>query len=260
MFIAIDIGNNIINLALFKGDEIRTQLKFASDSTLLDMKAHLESLVPYLTTKSNCYIASVNREAALNLSTCIDKHFNAQIAGVIDIKVEDITGIKNNYQTQATLGIDRLINGLAALRLYLNTSVKSACYVLDIGTAVTIDLISKEQGFEGGLIAPGMQILLDSLHSSTSQLPNLKFTMQELTYPGKTTDESILLGARMCIEGLITQTITSNIDIDNLIIFTGGLGKCFGTHTELTANTEIIIDPHLTLKGINEFIKLKGAS
>ncbi len=75
--------------------------------------------------------------------------------------------VKIEYGSRSTLGNDRVAAAAGAAELYKG----EGCLVVDAGTAVTIDVVTKEGVFMGGNIAPGMRLRFSSLHEATSQLP-----------------------------------------------------------------------------------------
>lgn len=75
--------------------------------------------------------------------------------------------IKIRYKTPETLGRDRIAAAVAANRLFPGEAI----LVADVGTALTIDLLSAEGEFLGGNISPGIKMRLEALHKFTSRLP-----------------------------------------------------------------------------------------
>ncbi len=76
----------------------------------------------------------------------------------------------NAYATPETLGLDRWAAAIGAW-----AKVQSACLVISAGTATTIDVIEASQAggvYRGGLILPGMDLMLQSLHQGTARLPD----------------------------------------------------------------------------------------
>ena len=67
---------------------------------------------------------------------------------------------------------------------------------------MTLDLLTSDGVFRGGLISPGLQMRLDAMHTFTSSLPQLKIS-EQAEYPGKSTQESMQLAG---IQSLIFET------------------------------------------------------
>ena len=66
------------------------------------------------------------------------------------------------------VGSDRLVNALGALKLYSGPLI-----IVDSGTAITLDVIGADGGFEGGIIAPGVHLSMEALHAAAAKLPRI---------------------------------------------------------------------------------------
>jgi type III pantothenate kinase len=109
-------------------------------------------------------------------------------------------GVPITYPRPAEIGQDRLANAAGAHAL----APGRPAVVIDLGTAVTFDLITPEGGYEGGIITPGPALVTRYLHERTAQLP----LVTDLTTPitsviGKSTVEAIRIGAVVGYAGLI---------------------------------------------------------
>ena len=135
--------------------------------------------------------------------------------------------IKNAYESKSTLGSDRLACAVAAYTLFPNENV----LILQLGTCLTSDFITKEGVYLGGSISPGMNMRFEALHHFSAKLPLIEYQNIDFLI-GKSTKESILSGV---INGI---TAECNYIIDCYkkrygsvkIILTGGNAKKF-THT-----------------------------
>ena len=87
--------------------------------------------------------------------------------------------VKINIENYNQLGSDRIANAIGSFYEH-----KKNCLVIDFGTATTFDIIKKPGSYEGGVIAPGVNLSINNLHKSTASLPffNLNFTTDELTF------------------------------------------------------------------------------
>ncbi len=151
--------------------------------------------------------------------------------------------IKNRYVNPKQVGIDRLMNAIAAFERYHREVI-----VIDFGTAITFDVVSKKGEYLGGVIAPGIEISLEALYERTALLPKIK-----LAHPkniiGKDTVESIRVGCAVGIGGLCDRVITSiksRYHMRPIIIATGG----YAAFMRKYCNSIDLIDPNLTIKGI----------
>jgi type III pantothenate kinase len=144
-----------------------------------------------------------------------------------------------------TVGADRIINTLAASRLYA-----ADCIVVDLGTATTYDCITRDGVFLGGVIAPGVLTSLETLTRRTSKLP-----ATELRAPahvlGRRTEECIrsgvVYGAVDSITGIVgrlrAEWPTGRVP---MVIGTGGLAAMLQPYCPVLA----VVDPDLTLRGL----------
>ncbi|NPA54070.1 MAG: type III pantothenate kinase, partial [Aquificae bacterium] len=135
-----------------------------------------------------------------------------------DIKIP----IKNNYRKPEEVGVDRLLNAFSASR-----KIKPPLIVVDLGTAVTFDVVNENGDYEGGLIFPGMESSIDCLFSKTAKLP--KISLFEPDYVvGKTTEESINSGIYWgyvsLIDGIIDK-IENEYEKPFKVVITGGAAE-----------------------------------
>ncbi len=108
--------------------------------------------------------------------------------------------ISNALEDDSTVGTDRL---LAALGAYCRAG--QACVVVDAGTAVTVDLVDGRGVFQGGAIAPGLNMMLWAMHEKTAALPEVRFAKPDAARGevGKDTAHAMILGVRAAIQGMV---------------------------------------------------------
>ncbi len=158
-------------------------LKTAIDRTSFD-GAVLCSVVPAINSAWLKALAPVSRTPPVQISCTLD------------------LGIELHYPRPETIGADRLVNAAAAAAL-LGTPVVA----LDFGTALTCDVVSREGAFVGGIIAPGLRLLLDYLHERTALLPAIEWAPARRLV-GRSTQESMRIGAWAGYRGLIREYMT----------------------------------------------------
>ncbi len=110
-------------------------------------------------------------------------------------------GITISYPKPSSIGADRLANAVACAHFYDLPAI-----VIDFGTAVTFDIISKKREYLGGVIAPGLSAMTDYLHEKTALLPKIKIE-EPVRAIGKSTKEAMLSGAVIGYRGLIREVI-----------------------------------------------------
>ena len=161
------------------------------------------------------------------------------------------TGLKIKYLNPLEVGSDRIANAIAAINLHPNKNI----VVIDLGTATTFDVISKEKEYLGGAIVPGIRISMEALESKTAKLPAVEITVPENVI-GKTTKDSIQAGLFYSHIGT-TKEIISRIaqeafgGIKPFVIGTGGFAYMFSDSGLFDT-----INPELVLKGIYYSVKM----
>lgn len=148
------------------------------------------------------------------------------------------------------VGIDRLLNALAASRL---KPANVLAVIISVGTAVTVDLVKENGSFAGGTIFPGPRLMAESLHRFTAKLPLVELDdVDGLNPPAKNTQAAIQTGISFAIAGgakLLVETMAGSDLSRTWIIMTGGaLGSLPDFHFSNVANT--MTCPTLTLEGI----------
>lgn len=107
-------------------------------------------------------------------------------------------GVPVTYPHPTEIGQDRLANAAGA-----RTLAAGAAVVIDLGTAVTFDIITAEGGYEGGIIAPGLAVMRAYLHERTAQLPRLDDSLAVDGAIGRSTVEAMRIGTVVGFQGMI---------------------------------------------------------
>ena len=150
------------------------------------------------------------------------------------------------------IGADRICTSIGAAFYY-----GAPVCVIDMGTATTFSLISKDRIYQGGLIMPGIGTLFKSLSSFTSQLPEIQMKEAPSTFLGQNTQENILNGiyylALEGLSGIIGRIKKENPEVKT--VATGGWSNIFNKIYDFT-------DENLIFKGMGTIyfnqIKQKG--
>ena len=170
-----------------------------------------------------------------------------RLARVVEFSPDVPVPLGNAYRTPRTLGSDRLAAAVAANGMYPDRNV----LIVDFGTAVTVDLVTADNTFRGGHIAPGMQMRFRALHDYTASLP-LCGEEGEPELLGTTTETAIragvLCGMLFEIEGYIARMRALYGDL--CVIFTGGDAKYFAKRIKNT----IFADCNLVFRGLNRIL------
>jgi type III pantothenate kinase len=126
--------------------------------------------------------------------------------------------------------------------------------VIDFGTATTFDCIDAGGDYLGGVIAPGIETSIHSLHLKAARLPQVDLAFPESVI-GRTTDESIqsgvLIGTVAMIEGMVSR-INEAWGCRARVVATGGLSKIISKQTDIIE----AFDPYLSLEGMIQIYEM----
>ena len=251
--IAVDIGNTETTVGIGSKDNWDSYRFTTRDTNTPDELLALFNSTFQIKSEvkkdiEGAIICSVVPQATNSFSESIRKYLNLQpiIVGP-GIK----TGLKVNIDNPKELGPDRIANSVAG---YLLT--ETDIVVIDLGTATTFDVVSKNKEYLGGSIAPGIKISLDALTLKTASLKSVELDTPNKVI-GKNTYEAIqsglIMGHASMIDSMVEKIILE-IDIEPKIILTGGLSKV--VQPILNVNAEYI--ENLTLVGLEEIYKLNN--
>ncbi len=184
--IAVDIGNSRIKLGHFAvpGGEVGlpTPTKILSVSAVDLPTEQLEDWLRDISDSTVWWIASVNRPATVRLTQWIERQFKGTPKAARPAKVRLLSHfdlpIKAAVEYPNRVGIDRLAGAVAANRL--RNSARPAI-IVDVGSAITVDLVNSQGIFCGGAILPGIGMSARALHEFTDLLPHSP--LEELTGP-----------------------------------------------------------------------------
>ncbi len=152
-------------------------------------------------------------------------------------------GVKIDYPHPRQIGADRLVNAAGAAAFYGLPAI-----VVDFGTAVTFDVISKESGYMGGAIAPGLASMGDYLARNTALLPAIDPDEPEHAI-GRSTVEAMHSGAVYGYRGLvkeILECLEKEMRGRPIVIATGGDAELIARGVERIDT----VDPMLTMNGL----------
>jgi len=246
MLLCVDIGNTNIVLGLWNGKQwlvhwrVRTVRDKMPDEYAILLRALLRESGYELQTIKRVVIASVVPPLTTVFSELFQRYLRTKPL-VIEPGVR--TGLRICIDNPVELGADLVADAVAAYHRF-----RSACIVVDFGTATTFSAISKEGDFMGVAIAPGLGLAAEALSSRTAQLPRVSLVPPPAAI-GKNTVHSmqsgLVLGYVGLVEGLIRR-IRTELGGEAQVVATGGLSSILAPLT-----SEInIVDPWLTLEGL----------
>lgn len=234
MIIGIDCGNSYVKIGLFENKKLKEVFGFPSENIKL-----FKIPVDWKKINIECIgVASVFPLVSSEIKQTFKKAFNKQIYTI----TPEICNIPLKIKNKNKVGIDRVLNCKAASVLY-----GYPCIVIDIGTAITIDVVDGNGYFTGGVILPGPVLWLNSFEK-THLIKSPSFLNKNVLI-GKNTNECITSGLNNGIPGSIENTVKKikNKYKKARIILTGGWGKYFSRKIKL----EKRVKEYLTLEGIN---------
>ncbi len=248
MLLAIDAGNTNVVFAIFDDDgRIRGEWRSSTNTnrTADEIGVWLSQLMTMdgidRQAVKACIIATVVPASLFSLRMLSRKYFGCQ-ALVVGSPEVDI-GIKVLLDRPEEVGADRLVNAVGAYEEYGGPKI-----IVDFGTATTFDVIDADGNYMGGVIAPGVNLSLEALHSASAQLPRVAIGRPERVI-GKNTVQAmrsgIFWGYVSMIEGMIAR-ICQEEGLHMDVVATGGLAPLFAECTSVLKWS----DPDLTLKGL----------
>ena len=245
-----DIGNTITKICLVKINSLKIKKiiyfnsnKISSESSL---KRELKKIIKKQSINKIALFSSVVPKYQLILKKLLKKFYKVKLKEIKESGINKI--IKINIKNRKQVGSDRIANAVGAYKKY-----KTNCIVLDFGTATTFDVVSKNGIYNGGIIAPGVNLSIKSLSSSADQIPTFSIKKQKKII-GKNTIEALYSGFYWGYSGLINNIILK-IEKETKkkykIIFTGGYSDLFKT----SIIRSFTIDKNITIEGIIEIFK-----
>ncbi|MBM3334510.1 type III pantothenate kinase [Candidatus Sumerlaeota bacterium] len=253
MILAVDIGNTHTSIGLFDGNELRhhwilaTALHRTADEYLVALDRLLEMESVGRGELNGSIVASVVPPVTSAWSDLM-----ARIVGQANVLIMDArtrTDIENRYESPGDVGADRLANAVAAKSL-----VGCPVVVVDFGTAITLDVVSRDGAYLGGAILPGPEMASEALYVKTARLPRVAVDDPGRAI-GNSTDRSIRAGIFYGTVGAVDsmiERIQAEMGERCPIVATGGAAQPFAAASRYIE----IYEPFLTLSGLNEIWRM----
>ena len=247
MLLAVDIGNTNITLGGFEGGELAFVARIATVSAATEDE-YAASIMNIFSLRGipreridGVIIASVVPPLNTVMRQAIELLF-----GIKPLLVGPgvRTGVSIHCDTPSTVGADIIAAAAAAGRLY-----GAPALIVDMGTATKIIAVDGSGAFIGVSIIPGVTMGLDALSSGTAQLPRVSLEPPSSVIGKNTADcmrSGAIYGNAAMIDGMI-ERIRAELGYDAPVYATGGLASMILPY----CRTEITLDSHLVLKGLN---------
>jgi type III pantothenate kinase len=197
-----------------------------------------------------CVISSVVPQSIFNLRNLSRRYLHVEPL-IIGENVE--LGIQVRTSKPSEVGSDRLVNALGALKLYSGPLI-----IVDSGTAITLDVIGSDGGFEGGVIAPGVHLSMEALHAAAAKLPRIALQKPRRVVGDDTVSamqSGIFWGHVALIEGMI-ERIKAERNEAMTVVATGGIASLFHGATKAIDH----FDPDLTIRGLLEIYRRNASA
>lgn len=253
MLLVIDIGNTNTVIGIYDEENLKARFRVATD-----LKSTSDQLVATLFNMFMIHDIKVEDIDDTMISCVVpDVLYNWQSANrkLLDkeakvVEYDTYTGITIDYENPSEVGADRIVDAVAAYEKYGGPSV-----VVDMGTAITVDVITSDGRYLGGSIAPGIKIAQDGLFGKTAKLPKIELK-QPTTAITESTSEAINAGIVIGYIGMIDKLIETveeelvqrlGIDKSEInVIATGGFSELISQSSKYIET----IEPDLMLEGL----------
>jgi type III pantothenate kinase len=246
MLLAIDIGNTSVHFGVFHGEELRGSWRLGTDPERLpDEYAIL--LLGLLRTCGlgppeirECVISSTVPALTQTFIELTRRYFQTTPL-VVGSGVR--TGLRILYDNPRDVGPDRVMDAVAAIKLYGPPLI-----IVDCGTATVFDAISREGDYVGGAIAPGIGIASEALFQRASRLYHVELEKPKSAI-GKNTvhalQSGIMFGYVGLVEGIV-ERFQKELGGGAHVIGTGGYAPIIARETSVIEAVNI----NLTLVGL----------
>ena len=247
MLIALDIGNTNVTIGIFEGEELRASWRMATDlERLADEYAVM--VIGMLATQeiSHSAIDRAVMSCVVPDLTPVFEQLCRRYFGVSPhvVGTGTRTGVRILYENPRDVGADRIVDVVAALKLYGPPPL----IIVDIGTATVFDAVSAEGDYLGGAIAPGIGIASEALYKRAAKLYRVELERPKQAI-GKNTVTAIqsgtLWGYVALIEGMVAR-FRRELGGTARVVATGGFAELLAKETRIFD----AVDPDLTLTGL----------
>ncbi len=244
MLLAIDCGNTNTVFALWDGARFVATWRMATEHqrtadqyyVWLSSLLALEKIEARIT---DVIISSTVPRVVFNLRVLADRYFNTRplVVGKEDCGLPVEVRVDEGTQ----VGPDRIVNTVAGFDKYGGNLI-----VVDFGTATTFDVVAEDGAYEGGVIAPGVNLSLEALHQAAAALPHVDISKPQRVV-GTNTVACMQSGVFWGYVGLvreICERIKAERGRDMTVISTGGLAPLFQQAVPLFDKFDEVLTMH----------------
>ena len=252
MILVVDIGNTNIVLGVYSDNKMEFTARIATNKEKTSDEYSVVingifSLNNIDTGKIEGIIMSSVVPPLTSIFESVLKRFCKTDVIVVGPGIK--TGFNIKIDSPAQLGTDMVCNVAGAL-----SEFKGPLIVVDMGTATTITVVSRDGDILGGSISPGLRISLNALSGGTAQLPFINLDNVKSVIGKNTIDcmqSGVIYGTASMIDGMVDR-IAKELNEKPKVILTGGMSSMVIKHT----THEIIHKPNLLTDGLyNLYLK-----
>jgi type III pantothenate kinase len=252
MLLAIDIGNTNITLGLVEGGALVATRRAGTPrgNTADELELLLAGLLG-LDGRALRDVTGIALASVVPAQTAMVERVGARRGTGVLVATADTVPLAIRVDRPGDVGADRLVNSLAAQRLYGTPAV-----VVDLGTATTFDCIAADGAYVGGAIAPGLLLGLEALADRTARLPRIELRTPDRAIGRDTVSamqSGTIFGYQALTSGLLARVRAELAQQAGVApgsvhtILTGGLSAAPWARAVEGVS---VIDPDLTLKGL----------
>ena len=246
MLLALDAGNSNITIGAFEGRKLVCQwrLRTVHEQTVDEWGILLRNLFSPvglgIASVDGIIVCSVVPPIDSTLAFMTQRYFKTS---AMFVGPRTDIGLAIRYDNPSEVGADRLVNGVAGFYKY-----GGPCVIVDLGTTINFDVISKDAAYLGGAIAVGIGISIEALFSKTARLPLVEFKPPKDVVGTNTVasmQSGLYFGAIGMIDGILERVI-ARLGPETKAIATGGQAHLIAGGSRFIAT----VDEHLTLEGL----------
>ena len=246
MLLALDAGNSNITIGAFQDRELvfHWRLRTVHEQTADEWGILLRNLFSPagldISTVDGMIISSVVPPIDSTLRFMAQRYFHTD---PMFVGARTDLGLVIRYDNPNEVGADRLVNGVAGFRKY-----GGPCVVVDLGTTINFDVISRDGEYLGGAIAVGIGIAIEALFTKTARLPLVDFKPPKSVIGTNTVasmQSGLYFGAIGMIDGILERSIET-LGPDTKTVATGGQAHLIVSGSRYLKT----VDEHLTLEGL----------
>jgi len=246
MLLAVDIGNTSTTLGVFDGEKLRATWHMATG--VHRMSDEYAALLFNLLRQQGLDTTDIKAVALCSVVPPLISTFEELFKRYFDIEPMVVgagvkTGVSIRMDNPREVGADRIADAAAAHHLYGGPII-----VIDLGTATTFGIISKEGDYIGGIIATGIATAAEALFTRTAQLPRVELFHPQHVIGTNTVaaiQSGVIYGYASLVEGMLSR-IHKEMGVKAKVVATGGYAGLIAKETGVID----VVNPDLTLIGL----------